>query len=214
MIKVDNLECFNIEGSLRGMRNPLESWGKSDGLPAFLAEDNMYHIGPNDLGLAQRLIKGGPEHAKFLRQIFVSMDITAPLYFFKELDTYKVGTTANSTSTMHKILSRPITEECFSFDNNIPNTDEFFIFKNYMIENLERLRLYCIKSKSKDHWRALIQALPNAWNQTRTWTGSYANLRNIVQQREHHKLTEWHQFIEAIEKLPYSNELIFYKGDK
>ena len=216
MIKVENLEVFNFDGALRGMRNPLESWDKSDSY--FEIIHNDFIIGKNDLGLAQRLIKGGSEHCKFMRQIFVSMDITAPIYWWKEMDTYKIGTTANSTSTMHKIMSKPITKDCFSFD--FYNKDS--LETNHYIENLqdkvisicENLRLLYIKTGDKDIWRALIQFLPCGWLQTRTWTGSYANLRNIVFQRDAHKLNEWKSFLTQLKQLPYAEELIFYKGEE
>ena len=168
-------------------------------------------IGPNDMDLAQRLIKAGPEHCKFLRQIFVSMDITAPLYWWKEFDTYKIGTTANSTSTMHKLTSKPITIDCFEADDFVnicyPNERDDFI-KTELIPYLEFLRLKYLETKDNKYWKELVRWLPNGWLQTRTWTGSYANLRNMRHQRKGHKLTEWHFICDTIDTLPYAEEFI------
>jgi hypothetical protein len=191
----------------------MNSWAKSD------TNQCLHHIGPNDLDLAQRLIRGGPEHAKFMRQIVVWVDITAPLYWWKEFDTYKVGTVANSTSTMHKLAAAPITKEMFEFDNNdivvsqgkSINGEWELIFDDYIddiIDMCENLRLKYIKTKDKSYWRALVQILPNAFLQTRTVSLSYANLRNIYFQRRNHKLKEWHQFCDWIATLPYAKELI------
>lgn len=216
-MKFELTNIYNFEGAFRGLRNPLNSWNKSDSR----WENNKYIIGPNDLDLAQRLINGGPEHAKFLRQIFVSVDITAPLYWWKEADTYKVGTTANSTSTMHKLTSKPITKEMFEWDNGdnlvvmsgkIPHGDNWErVFTEYQEDIMimcENLRQRYIETKNKAYWRALVQILPNAYLQTRTWTANYAILRNIYFQRKDHKLQEWHQFCDWIKTLPYSKELI------
>ena len=206
MIKVENIAVNNFEGAIRGMRNPLNSWKKMDSI----FESNNIILGPNDLGLAQRLIKSGTDHSKFLRQIFVSMDITAPLYWWKEMDTYKVGTVANSTSTMHTIYKSPITKDKFSFDNNnLPVLGYTYdVYINDVLTMCENLRKQYCATEDKRYWRALIQLLPNAWNQTRTWTANYQVLRNIYNSRKNHKLSEWHTFCEEIEKLPYSKELI------
>lgn len=166
-------------------------------------------FGSNDLDLAMRLIKAGSEHAKFMRQIAVSMNITAPLYWWKEMDQYRIGVTTNSESTMHRLAKTPITSNCFSFDNEIDEPDEWFGIRDNLIDDLERLRAYYVKTKDKAYWRALIQLLPSAWNQTRMWSGTYANLSNIVEQRGSHKLEEWNAFIEAVRQFPYANELIF-----
>ena len=230
----ENTEVFNFENALRGMRNPLNSWSKGDSIVydedttskeygESLGENSpmKVYIGPNDLNLAQRLISSGPEHAKFLRQIFVSVDITAPLYWWKEADTYKVGTTANSTSTMHKLTSYPITKEMFEFDD-FSNIDYYLDdrgdgkpvmwYINDDIEDfiwfLESLRQKYLSTNNKIYWRALVQLLPQGWLQTRTWTANYAILRNIYFQRKNHKLKEWHQFCDWIKTLPYSKELI------
>lgn len=183
-------------------------------------------LGPNDLDLAQRLIRGGPEHSKFMRQIFTSVDITAPLYWWKEADTYKVGTTANSTSTMHKLTSKPFEKSDFEFDlgtdlkvdSIVPRMGgkygQLFYsdFQEDLIDMCEFFRKRFVETKDKRYWRALVQILPNAYLQTRTWTANYAILRNIYFQRKDHKLQEWHQFCDWIKKLPYSKELITLGG--
>ena len=220
-MKIENSEVFNFEGAFRGMRNPLESWGKSDSD----FSNGKVVLGENDINLAQRLIKGGSCHAKFMRQIFVSVDITAPLFLWKEMDTYKVATVANSTSTMHKILSKPITLDCFEIDDfvNIPypkdaqrdelksHIDEDFV-QMCLIPYLEYLRTKAVKTKGTDefetYWKELIRWLPESWLQTRTWTANYETLQNIYKWRKNHKLTEWHTFCKWIESLPYAKELI------
>ena len=169
----------------------------------------MTCIGPNDMDLAKRLIAGGPEHRKFLRQIFVSVDITAPLYWWKEFDTYKVGTCANSTSTMHKLASTPITMECFELDDYTVLDEDFKYEIDKLIEFLEYLRQEYNETKDKRYWKELIRWLPEAWLQTRTVTMNYENLRTICHQRQGHKLTEWAQFVEWAHELPYSTPLIF-----
>ena len=222
-MKFENVRVCNFENALRGMRNPLNSWAKSDsefGLSpvecisrqeediVILWQDfelcEYAKIGPNDMDLARRLINGGTEHRKFLRQIMVSVDITAPLYWWKEFDTYKVGTTANSTSTMHKLASTPITMDCFEtddFDINITDPKE-------LIEALEKLRVAYNETKDKRYWKELIRWLPNGWLQTRTVTMNYENLRSMYHQRKNHKLTEWHSFCEWVETLPYAKDFI------
>ena len=218
----ERTQVMNFEGALRGMRNPLESWAKSDSkydwsygeVPAFV-------IGPNDMDLARRLIAGGTEHRKLLRQIMVSVDITAPLYWWKEADTYKVGTTANSTSTMHKLASTPITLDCFETDDyddmvdifNNPSPMEyplhdFISCADGFLDMLESLRVKYNETKDKRYWKELIRWLPNGWLQTRTITMNYENLRSMYHQRKGHKLSEWHSFCEWVEGLPYAKELI------
>lgn len=192
---------FNIRNAIRGMRNPLNSWDKSDSIGD--------KIGENDIALAQKLIRGGTEHRKFLRQIFVSVDITAPLYWWKEMDTYKLGTVANSTSTMHKLASTPITVDCFEVGENSFE----YSFPNEIISYCEFLRQKYNETKDKDVWYELIRWLPESWLQKRTWTANYEVLRNIIHQRSNHKLVEWHKFIEWCKCLPYANELLFYKGE-
>lgn len=281
-----NTEVYNFEGAFRGLRNPLESWKKSDSqfcltdiymddtltevCDAWIEHENIgrrergveelsydmqnyqkYYevlekyenwllqegllrqsdyganvydvafLGPNDLGLAQKLILAGTEHCKFMRQIFVSVDITAPFYWWKEFDTYKIGTTANSTSTMHKLTSKPITKDMFEFDNGdeleitnytVPHGGECgLVYSDYqedIIDMCETLRQKYLETKDKRYWRALVQILPNAFLQTRTVSLSYANLRNMYFQRRDHKLIEWHKFCDWISKLPYGGELI------
>ena len=238
MIKFECTSVMNFDNALRGMRNPLNSWDKSDSVlcpknptirdcgdrakllypcPRNTFSGEYFCIGENDLALAQRLIKAGSDHRKFLRQIFVSVDITAPLYWWKEFDTYKVGTVANSCSTMHKIHAKPIEISDFSFDditidfNSGDNTDSLpfnFLF-DYVVEGCEILRRRYVETKDKKYWRALIQALPESYNQMRTVTLNYEVLRNIYGSRRNHKLDEWSVgFMEWIDSLPYAEELI------
>ena len=205
MIILEKTEVYNFQGALRGLRNPFESWDKSDSI----IKGGNFILGQEDLKLAQRMVKAGTDESKFLRQIFVSVDIKAPLYGWKEADTYKVATTANSCSTMHTLDKAPITLENFSFDNEIPDEDSYWeIIKNY-ISCLEVLRK--LSKTNKKYWRGLIQALPDSWEQKRTWTGNYQNLRNIYFARRNHKLTEWKDFCRWIEQLPYGKELICFE---
>ena len=280
MDKFTNTAVFNFENALRGMRNPLNSWDRSDSLFGYDDEEHMVDrcadvvdiwveqelksrniesgpgegvyeelwkrymdwlwgqgiidedysieqcafIGPNDLNLAQRLIKSGPEHCKFLRQIFVTVDITMPLYWWKEFDTYKIGTTANSTSTMHTLTKNKITKDMFAFDNtDIIVTEGHSIdgdweltFEDCIDDILticNNLRDKYLETNDKRYWRALVQTLPEAWLQTRTVTMSYANLRNMYFQRKDHKLQEWHDFCDWIKTLPYAYELIYFTGE-
>lgn len=276
-MKFEHTQVMNFEGAFRGLRNPLESWKKSDSYfgiaeleycdydyevaekyidanekydfneeydkwneanekyAEWLRENGVLnydydhnavkyaYLGPNDLNLAQRMIKAGTSDRKFMRQIFVSVDITAPLYWWKEFDTYKIGTVANSTSTMHKLASTPITIDCFEIDDL---TRELKVFDqepyNYdttidgcwedIICICETLRQRYNETKDKRYWKELIRILPEGWLQTRTVTLNYEVLRNIYFQRRHHKLTEWHRFCEWIEQLPYGKELITYEG--
>lgn len=225
-MKFEDTEVWGFEHSLRGMRNPMNSHAKSD---SHYDDKNNYIIGENNLNLAQRLIKAGNEHRKFMRQIFVSVDITAPLYWWKEFDTYKVGTTANSTSTMHKLATTPITLECFEIDDyddtlvtTLPDGDEedpgnWTMYSSEepksIIDWLESLRLAYLETKDRRYWKELIRFLPESWLQTRTVTMNYENIRNMYFQRRNHKLTEWSDsFIKWVESLPYANELIMYEG--
>ena len=173
------------------------------------------YIGSNDLDLAQRMIKAGSPNDKFLRQIFVSVDITGPLYWWKELDTYKVGTVANSTSTMHKLATTPITIDCFETDDYdgsvlLDNKYGLNFMEDELIPVLESLRLKYLETKDKRYWKELIRWLPEGWMQTRTFTCNYAVLRNIIHWRQGHKLTEWASFIDWCRSLPYAEELLFY----
>lgn len=275
-MKFENTQVWGFQHALRGMRNPKNSWDKSDSYfditddydegildvaiawihqnhpecdehedtKEFLDLEDKYcdqlitkgvlreskdyqyrdnaFIGPNDMKLAQTLIKAGPEHRKFLRQIFVSVDITAPLYWWKQMDTYKVGTTANSTSTMHKLTSKPITLDCFEVDDFNSELDYFQgnttgMLSEIIIEQLEFLRQRYLKTKDKGYWKELVRWLPESWLQTRTWTANYEVIRTIVHQRQEHKLNEWSgkddpskdNFIKWAKSLPYAEELIF-----
>lgn len=224
-MKFENTDVYNFENAIRGMRNPMNSWNKSDsgfGCDGELCSICMFKpdgcnttpefiLGENDLDLAQRLIKGGSEHGKWLRQVFISVDITAPLFWWKECDTYKVGTTANSTSTMHKLSTTPITIDCFETDD-MDDSVALVGIANTFIEDLEKCRLKYLETKDKKYWKELVRWLPESWLQTRTWTANYEVIRNIVHQRQGHKLTEWASFIEWAKSLPYAEELIFYEG--
>jgi hypothetical protein len=197
-----------MENAIRGMRNPLESWDRGDSY----IDDNYFILGPQDLDLAQRLIKGGTEHRKFLRQIIVSVDITAPLYWWKEFDTYKVGTVANSTSTMHKLTSKPISLDLFEFGEDFregSTEDREWVLDRwrYICRNLEELRLEYLKTKDKFYWKELIRMLPESWLQTRTITMNYENLLSMYHQRKNHKLIEWHAYCDWVETLPYTQAL-------
>ena len=234
-MKFEHTEVWGFEHAIRGMRNPLESWKKSD---SYLWRKNCsyckeiancspsFHIGKNDLELMQRLIKAGSEHRKFLRQIFISVDITAPLFWWKEFDTYKIGTVANSTSTMHKLASTPITKDCFemgdfehvTFTRDSAGIDIKLSTQNIwngIISDLEALRRKYVETKDKRYWKELIRLLPESWLQTRTITMNYENLLSMVHQRKNHKLTEWSiDFINWVKTLPYANELLFLeKGE-
>ena len=216
MIKVENIEIFNFGGAMRGLRNPMNSWDKSD---SYTDEIGIFNIGSNDIKLAQRMLNGGPEESKFMRQIMVSMDIDAPLFFWKEFDTYKVGTTANSCSTMHKLTSEEISALNFSFikpEEFEDQYNQYFIktAQEEIIQYCEILRKAYNKTKDKRIWRALIEILPEGWNQRRTWTANYQVLRNIYFQRRNHKLDEWRELCKIIEELPYGKELICYEKEK
>ena len=218
MIKIENIETYGWEAAIRGMRNPKNSWDKSDSQWVRKIERPssprhfFYELGPNDLKLAMTLAKAGADHGKFLRQIFVSADITAPLYLYKEMDTYRMGVEKNSCSTMHKIHAKEFTMDDFShehlFDNDTESALEWFKSTLFaLVIVLNKARDNFIKTGEKKHWWQLIQLLPSSYNQRRTYTFSYAALRNIYHARKNHKLDEWHVFCEWIESLPYS-ELI------
>lgn len=196
---------MNLEGAIRGARNPMNSWARSD---SSYDENGNYILGPNDLDLAGRLCRAGSDHRKFLRQIIVSVDITAPLYWWKEFDTYKVGTVANSTSTMHKIHSKEFSRDDFSCDKC---SDEALAALDALIVYLEKSRVAFNETKDKAHWHDIIQLLPSSYNQLRTVTLNYENLVNIYYARRNHKLDEWHVLCDWILSLPYANELIAFK---
>ena len=220
-MKFENTEVFNFDGAFRGMRNPLNSWAKSDSY----SEDGNFVIGENDMDLAKRLIgSGDASDRKFLRQILVCVDITAPLYWWKEFDTYKVGTVANSTSTMHKISTTPITLDCFELDDFNSDLETIDGSKTWNLKkdmelvlfDIENLRRKYIDTKDKRYWKELIRWLPEGWLQTRTVTMNYENLRAMYHQRKHHKLNEWSgkdnpalpNFCAWVKALPYAKELI------
>ena len=202
MIKLERTSVLNLENAMRGARNPMNSWARTD---SYYDEDRNYVLGPNDLDLAKRLSKAGPDHRKFIRQIFVSVDITAPLYWWQEYDTYKVATVANSTSTMHKIHSKAFEEEDFSTDHMTEETKKHFLdFVAYM----EEVRKKFVETKDKTCWYDLIQMLPSSYNQLRTCTLNYETLSNIYYARKAHKLQEWHTLCDWIKTLPYAEDII------
>ena len=206
MIKIERTSVMNLENAIRGARNPMNSWGRMDS--EYDSEGN-YILGENDLDLAKRLARAGSDHRKFLRQIFVSVDITAPLYWWKEFDTYKVGTVANSCSTMHKIHTKPFEREDFSCDrldeNALAALDSLIAF----LEG-ERLR-FCENKEDRQPWHNMIQLLPSSYNQMRTVSMNYENLINMYYARKSHKLAEWHTYCDWIMSLPYAEELIKIK---
>ncbi|MFQ9511329.1 MAG: hypothetical protein ACLRZ7_10530 [Lachnospiraceae bacterium] len=206
MIKVDKISVMNLENAMRGARNPLNSWARSD---SYYDDKGNYILGPNDLNLAVRLAKAGSDHRKYLRMVFVSVDITAPMYWWKEYDTYKIATVANSTSTMHKIHSKPFSIEDFSHDHM---TDSTLAFMQTIVDQLEQIRLRYLETKSKDDWYDMIQLLPSSYNQMRTCTFNYETLINIYHARKNHKLKEWHTFCDWIKTLPYAENLITFEA--
>ena len=207
MLTLDKIEVMNMENAMRGARNPLNSWARGD---SYYDEDGNFCLGDNDISLGGRLARAGSDHRKFLRQIFVSMDIKAPLYWWKEFDTYKVGTVANSCSTMHKIQAKEFTRDDFSYDKM---TDSALKVLDHTIEFLEAERIRFIETKERDAWHNMIQLLPTSYNQLRTVTLNYEVLINIYYARRNHKLDEWHVFCKTIEELPYAKELILVKGN-
>lgn len=224
MIKVENTDVWGFKHAIRGMRNPMNSWDKSDSYDAVDCEKcglieekgvckkedrvgrcnnfEFYYIGDRDLELMNKLFKAGPEHRKYLRQIFVSMDITAPLYWWKEFDTYKIGTVSNSCSTMHKIAAKEFEVGDFSCEH---------LFSlgtlRMVIEDLNENRKKYIERQDKDYWWQMIQLLPSSYNQKRTITMDYENVFTIIRQRSGHKLDEWNQFVDILKKLPYIEEI-------
>ena len=212
MIKIENTKVVGWEAALRGMRNPMNSWEKSDSLFTVPNEDEVY-IGANDKALAQKLADAGAVHAKYRRMIVVYVDVTAPLYFLKEFDTYKVGTVSNSCSTMHKIHEKEFTEEDFSCEHLHMLVDDYGNNINFMttlrqtIAALNAARRMYVETKEKVWWWQMIQLLPSSYNQKRTIMLNYEVLANIYKWRRNHKLDEWQVFCDWIETLPYS-ELI------
>ena len=202
MILLERTSVMNLENAVRGARNPMNSWNRSD---SYYNEANEYVLGPNDLGLAMRLRKAGSDHRKFIRQIFVSVDITAPLYWWKEYDTYKVATVANSTSTMHKIHAKPFELSDFSHEKLMERGLKAL---EDLIAVMEQYRTEFIATKDKTAWYNMIQLLPTSYNQMRTCTLNYETLVNIYYARKNHKLEEWHTFCDWIRTLPYADQLI------
>lgn len=211
MIKVENTEVWGFEGAIRGMRNPKNSWSRSDSEPCFYngcgrvceyCLDQHYVVGKNDMDLMRRLFKAGTEHRKYLRMIHVQMDITAPLYWWKEFDTYKVGTVANSCSTMHKIHDKEFTLDDFSHEHlmarmNLMDT----------IDTMNHYREFYLESRDKDYWWQMVQLLPTSYNQKRTVDMNYENVMTIIRQRSNHKLDEWNQLVTILKELPYVKEI-------
>lgn len=219
MIKVERVEVWGFEHAIRGMRNPKNSWEKSDS-----EWDGDFYVGPNDMKLMQTLFKGGTEHRKYLRQIFISMDITAPLYWWKEFDTYKVGTVSNSCSTMHKIAAKEFEVNDFSWEQLLNTGCDLFNYEfgkgsfvtqiqplqlltSFIIPSLNICREKYIETKDKVYWWQLIQLLPSSYNQKRTITMNYENVYAMIRQRTNHKLDEWNQFVDILKNLPYVKEI-------
>jgi hypothetical protein len=202
LISISKVDVYNFENAIRGARNPMNSWDKID---SYYAPDGQYVLGKNDLELAVKLCKAGSDHRKFIRQIFVSVDICAPLYWWKEFDTYKVGTTANSTSTMHKIHAKPFELDDFSHDQLDDDGKEVLL---KLLDVLEQARLNFVNTNDKSQWYKIIQLLPSGYNQLRTCTMSYENLINMYNARKTHKLQEWRELCDWIKTLPYAKELI------
>lgn len=244
MITIERVEVWGFEHAIRGMRNPMNSWDKSDSYMGYdckkcgeiessgFCEPKKHdckeyygiEIGPNDLDLMRRLYNAGPEHRKYLRQIFVSMDITAPLYWWKEFDTYKVGTVANSCSTMHKIAAKEFELNDFSWGRLLNTgcdlyTEEFGngsfarkiqplqLLTDFIIPSLNVCRTRYLETKDKDYWWQMIQLLPSSYNQKRTVTMNYENVITIIKQRTGHKLDEWNELIAEFRNLPYIEDI-------
>lgn len=201
MIKLEKTCVMNFENAIRGARNPMNSWAKGD---SKTLDDGTFVFGENDLSLARRLCNAGSDHRKFIRQIFISVDITAPIYWWKEYDTYKVGTVANSTSTMHKIQAKRFTIEDFSAERLVPESKACF---DAVVTELERLRKNFLETKDKEVWYSMIQLLPESYNQKRTCTMTYENAYAMYNARKHHKLSEWQEFCGWVENLPYFKEM-------
>ena len=212
MIKLERTSVMNMDNAIRGARNPMNSWDRMDSDWEFVEDPSIINpndevkfvLGPNDLALARRLIKAGSDHRKFLRQIFVSVDITAPRFWWAEYDTYKVGTVANSTSTMHKIHSKEFTRDDFSIETC---DDETGAIMDTLINVLNIRRDLFNTTKDKKYWRQMIEMLPASYNQLRTCTLNYETLLNQYHARKHHKLKEWHDYCAWIETLPYFKEM-------
>lgn len=232
MIKVENIDVWGFEHAVRGCRNPMNSWNKSDSICGINCDECTTEgcenckvlngigniIGKNDLDLMRRLYKAGTEHRKYLRQIFVSMDITAPLYWWKEMDQYRINVTTNSCSTMHKIAAKEFELNDFShehlryeYSDGDGSFDEASWAKVSLlntIETLNRARDLYLKSKDKKHWWLMIQLLPSSYNQKRTITMNYENVVTMIKQRTGHKLDEWNELVKILKDLPYIKEIM------
>ena len=212
-IIIENTDVMGWKGALRGMRNPKNSWHLSDSNFYSQAGLIIPVIGEKDLDLCLRLIKGGPEHRKFLRMIHVQMDITAPYYFVQEMDTYNVGTTRNSCSFMHKGTAKEFDENDFAFDvTDIVQDTKMEI--NQVLDTLNSLRKQYLETKDMDYFRLIRQLLPAGYMVRFTWDGNYENLLNIYRQRKTHRLVEWHDFCDWIESLPYMKEFLGIAKEK
>lgn len=201
MIKIEHIDVVGWEHAVRGMRNPMNSWDKSDS--GYV--DGAFLLGPADLGLMHRLYTGGTEHRKYMRMIVVYMDVTAPLYWWKEFDTYKVGTVANSCSTMHKIHSRPLTLDDFSTDHLNAYVKAAL---EGVIDDLNVYRWKFLDTTNKEHWWQMIQLLPTSYNQRRTVMMNYEVASTIIRQRTGHELDEWHVMVDTLNDLPYMQEIV------
>lgn len=208
MIKISKTSVMNMENAMRGARNPLNSWNRMD---SRYDEDGNFILGENDRNLARRLVRAGSDHRKFIRQIFVSVDFDAPLYWWKEYDTYKIATVANSTSTMHKIAARPFELDDFSHDHMNETALESL---KATIAVLEQLRQEYLQSKDKQVWYSMIQLLPTSYHQLRTCSFNYETLVNIYHARKNHKLEEWHTVCDWIRTLPYAADLITMEDEE
>ena len=202
MIKINNVQVFGIEAAIRGMRNPKNSWDKSD---SSTSSDDIIELGPNDLKLAKALHEGGPVHSKYKRMIHIQMDVDAPIYWWKEYDTYKVSTTANSCSTMHKIHAYEINRDMFSTDHL---SERELKTLDAIIVDLEYNRKKFLETNDKEYWYRLIQSLPMSFNQMRTLDFSYETGTNILMWRYNHKLDEWREFCKVLLSLPYAKEIM------
>lgn len=199
MIKIENVSTFGWKAAIRGMRNPKNSWAQID---SAVVNGNGFVVGNNDYDLMYRLASAGTDHGKFMRMIHVQCDVTAPLYWWKEADQYKVGTVTDSCSTMHKIHAKEFTLDDFSREHLNDESTEYLA---KLVDLLNSYRELYLKDKNKSWWWQMIQLLPSSYNQLRTWDLNYAVLKNIYHARKDHKLDEWHTFCDWIESLPYSD---------
>ncbi len=208
MLKIERIDINGFQAAIRGMRNPMNSWDKSDS--GSMAYPECFYVGNNDIKLMKQLTSAGDDHSKFLRMITVTCDITAPLYWWKEFDTYKVGTVANSCSTMHKIHTKEFTDDDFSMEHLIEDDDNHASFVSSMhrtIADLNTARELYLKTNDKKYWWQMIQLLPSSYNQKRTVQLNYQVLKNMYHARRNHKLDEWHTFCDRCEELPYFKKI-------